>query len=57
MTPAAKIKVVLAVLGSVALFFLVVARIESSEEHQAIRVMDVVIGLSGRRRGERHETK
>ena len=45
MRPVATIKVVFAVLGSVALFFLVMARIESSEEHQAIRVMDVVVGL------------
>lgn len=45
MRPAATFKVIFAVLGGVGLFFLVMARIESPEEHQAIRVMDVVVGL------------
>jgi general secretion pathway protein G len=45
MKPAGTTKVIFAVLGSVALFFLVMARIESPREHQAIRVMDVVVGL------------
>ncbi|MHB8957957.1 MAG: type II secretion system protein GspG [Pirellulaceae bacterium] len=45
MRPVGTIKVIFAVLGGVALFFLVNARIESPKEHQAIRVMDVAVGL------------
>ena len=45
MRPVGTIKVIFAVLGGVALFLLVMARIESPEEHQVIRVMDVAVGL------------
>ena len=45
MRPVGTIKVIFAVLGGVALFLLVMAQIESPEEHQVIRVMDVAVGL------------
>ncbi len=51
MRPVGTIKVIYAVLGGVALFLLVMARIESPEEHQLIRVMDVAVGEVDRAEG------
>ena len=45
MRPVATIRAILVVLGGFPLFLLVMARIDSREEHLAIQVMDVVVGL------------
>lgn len=45
MGPNATVRTVLLVLGGVLLFFAVLARIESHEEHHFIRILDVLIGL------------